>query len=120
MLLIGRKPVKFNRNTYILLRSVYGIGSSFSAAICGCMGFSKEYVLSAVDTDHYIFVFLREFFFMVDQYIESFLRRKNKLSLHLLRRLHAYRGLRYFRGLPIRGQRRRTNARTVRRLVLHK
>lgn len=119
MLLVGRKPVVFNKNTYVLLRSVYGIGSSFSAMICSSMGFSKEYILSAVDTDHYIFIFLREFFFVVDRYIESFLRKKNRLSLNLLRRLHAYRGVRHFRGLPIRGQRRRTNSRTIRRLVLH-
>lgn len=120
MLLVGRKPVIFNKNSYVLLRSIYGIGSSFSAVICKYMGFSKEYSLSAIDTDHYIFLFLREFFYIVDQYVELFLRRKNKLSLNLLRKLHAYRGVRYFRGLPIRGQRRRTNARTVRRLVLRK
>lgn len=120
MLLIGSKPVIFNKNSYTLFRSVYGIGPSFSEMICKHLGFSMEYVLSNIDTDHSILLSLREFFYLLDFHIELFLRKKNKLSLYLLRRLRAYRGIRYFRGLPIRGQRRHTNAKTIRRLVLHK
>ena len=44
--------------------------------------------------------------------IEGALRRHVQQNIARLRDIHSYRGLRHRRGLPVRGQRTRTNART--------
>lgn len=46
--------------------------------------------------------------------IEGELRQTIKQNVGLLKELSAYRGLRHMRGLPVRGQRTKTNSRTVR------
>jgi small subunit ribosomal protein S13 len=52
---------------------------------------------------------------VLDQYqIEGDLKRKVADDVDRLRRIHAYRGLRHMAGLPTRGQRTRTNSRSVR------
>ena len=47
-----------------------------------------------------------------DYVVEGQLRRQNNQSISRLREIGCYRGLRHRRGLPVRGQRTRTNART--------
>lgn len=120
MFRIGRHYLLFNRNSYLVFQSIYGIGSSISAAICIQLGFRKEYMLFDVDAYHNIFFSLRELFSKIELFLEMYLMKKNKVSLRILKRLRAYRGIRYFKGFPIRGQRRHTNAKTIRRLVSHK
>lgn len=120
MFRIGRKYLLFNINSYLVFKSIYGIGSSTSSAICSQLGFSKECVLFYVDTYHNIFYSLRELFLKIELFLEMYLIRKNKISLRILKRLRAYRGIRYFKGFPIRGQRRHTNAKTIRMLISHK
>lgn len=46
--------------------------------------------------------------------VEGELRQKIKQDISLLKELQAYRGIRHIRRLPVRGQRTRTNSRTVR------
>ena len=46
--------------------------------------------------------------------IEGDLRREIMVNIKRLRELHAYRGMRHMRGLPVRGQRTKTNSRTRR------
>ncbi len=120
MFRVGRRHLLFNKNSYLTFKSIYGIGSIASAVICMYLGFRTEHILFGLDDSHYIFLSLRELFSKVELFLEIFLRKKNKIGLYILKRLHAYRGIRYFRGFPIRGQRRHTNARTVRRLVLYR
>ena len=47
-----------------------------------------------------------------DYVVEGQLRRRNQQNIARLRDIRCYRGLRHIRGLPVRGQRTRTNART--------
>lgn len=47
-----------------------------------------------------------------DYVVEGQLRRQTKQNVDRLRDIRCYRGLRHIRGLPVRGQRTRTNART--------
>ncbi|GMV81325.1 MAG: 30S ribosomal protein S13 [Planctomycetota bacterium] len=44
--------------------------------------------------------------------VEGALRRKTQMNVQRLKKINSYRGLRHIRGLPVRGQRTRTNSRT--------
>jgi small subunit ribosomal protein S13 len=87
---------------------VYGIGRSRARLICtaaGIMNTSKIKDLSDTDMDR-----LRE---QVAKFtIEGDLRREVSMNIKRLMDLGTWRGLRHRRGLPVRGQRTRTNART--------
>ena len=96
------------KHTVIGLRSIYGIGASHALAICVAAGVApsrKVRDLSEAEVDA-----LRA---EVSKYtVEGDLRREVSMSIKRLMDLSCYRGLRHRRGLPVRGQRTRTNART--------
>ncbi|BAP58353.1 30S ribosomal protein S13 [Candidatus Tachikawaea gelatinosa] len=97
-----------NKHVIIALTSIYGIGKSRSKKICSSIGISehvKMNELSEEQIDH-----IRE---KINKFsIEGDLRREVTLSIKRLIDLNCYRGLRHRRGLPVRGQRTKTNART--------
>jgi small subunit ribosomal protein S13 len=92
----------------IALTSIYGIGRARAQAICaaaGVQGSRKIKDLSDTELDR-----LRE---SVGRFtVEGDLRREVSMSIKRLMDLGCYRGLRHRKGLPVRGQRTRTNART--------
>jgi len=92
----------------IALTAVYGIGRSRARAICDAAGVNhstKIKDLSDAQMDK-----LRE---LVGRYtVEGDLRREVTMSIKRLMDLGCYRGVRHRKGLPVRGQRTRTNART--------
>ncbi|CAK0781576.1 30S ribosomal subunit protein S13 [Gammaproteobacteria bacterium] len=96
------------KHTVIGLQAIYGIGSSHARAICAAAGVAparKVRDLSEAEVDA-----LRA---EVSKYtVEGDLRREVSMSIKRLMDLGCYRGLRHRRGLPVRGQRTRTNART--------
>ncbi len=96
------------KHTVIGLQSIYGIGSSHARAICVAAGVAptrKVRDLSEAEVEA-----LRA---AVSKYtVEGDLRREVSMSIKRLMDLGCYRGLRHRRGLPVRGQRTRTNART--------
>ncbi|XOD70207.1 MAG: 30S ribosomal protein S13 [Sodalis sp. (in: enterobacteria)] len=97
-----------HKHTVIALTSIYGIGKTRSQHICKITGIA-EYVkireLSEEQLDT-----LRDA--VAKFVIEGDLRREVTLSIKRLMDLGTYRGLRHRRGLPVRGQRTKTNART--------
>jgi small subunit ribosomal protein S13 len=97
-----------HQHAVIALTSIYGIGRARSRAICaaaGINGSTKMKDLSDNDMEK-----LRE---QVAKFIvEGDLRREVTMSIKRLMDLGCYRGTRHRRGLPTRGQRTRTNART--------
>jgi len=97
-----------HQHAEIALTAVYGIGRSRARLICTAAGIkntSKIKDLSDTDMDR-----LRE---QVAKFtIEGDLRREVSMSIKRLMDLGTWRGLRHRRGLPVRGQRTRTNART--------
>ncbi|MDO4643653.1 MAG: 30S ribosomal protein S13 [Cardiobacteriaceae bacterium] len=97
-----------NSHIVIGLQAIYGIGSTRAKLICEAAG-----VLTSVkvkDLDESQLEALRE---QVGKYeIEGDLRREVTMSIKRLMDMGCYRGLRHRRGLPCRGQRTRTNART--------
>lgn len=99
-----------NKRTEISLTYIYGIGRSTSQKIC------KE---SGVDMNKYMKDLSEEEVFKLRNYIEKNvkvegdLRSEKNMNIKRLRDIKCYRGMRHIRKLPARGQRTRTNARTV-------
>ena len=97
-----------HQHTEIALTAIYGIGRSRAQKICDAAGIvrtAKIKDLTETDMDR-----LRE---EVGRFaVEGDLRREVTMNIKRLMDLGCYRGLRHRRGLPVRGQRTRTNART--------
>ena len=93
----------------IALTYIFGIGRTTAVAICAkaeIEGDSKTDVLSDGEV-----VRLREIIEQ-DYKVEGDLRREVSQNIKMLMDIGCYRGLRHRRGLPVRGQRTHTNART--------
>ena len=97
-----------HKHAEIGLTSIYGIGRSTAQKICTAVGieYSKK-IKDLSDTD---LEKIREEIGRIT--IEGDLRRELSISIKRLMDLGCYRGFRHRRGLPVRGQRTRTNART--------
>ena len=97
-----------HQHAAIALTAIYGIGRSRARAICEAAGVkhaSKIKDLSDAEMDK-----LRE---QIGKFtVEGDLRREVTMSIKRLMDLGCYRGVRHRKGLPVRGQRTRTNART--------
>jgi len=98
-----------NKRVRIALTYIYGIGRTKAAEICDKAGLPAERRVSEM-TDGEV-ARVRE---LIDgEYrVEGDLRRDVAMNIKRLMDLGCYRGLRHRRGLPVRGQRTHTNART--------
>jgi small subunit ribosomal protein S13 len=96
------------KHTVIALTSIYGVGRTLSARICEAANVptgAKIQDLTEEEVER-----LRS---EVGKYtVEGDLRREVSMSIKRLMDLGCNRGIRHRRGLPLRGQRTRTNART--------
>ena len=105
---IGGVNIPNHQHAEVALTAIYGVGRSRARAICAAAGIktaSKIKDLSDTDMDK-----LRE---QVAKFtLEGDLRREVSMNIKRLTDLGTWRGLRHRRGLPVRGQRTRTNART--------
>ncbi|MFT8353269.1 MAG: 30S ribosomal protein S13 [Gluconobacter japonicus] len=98
-----------NKRVVIALRYVYGIGPSTAQAICSKLGIPDAKRVNELSDDEIVKV--REL--LDGEYrVEGDLRRETAMNIKRLMDLGCYRGLRHRRGLPVRGQRTHTNART--------
>ena len=86
-----------DKRTVISLRYLYGIGPYFSEQLCEQTGIDPDKLASLLDNEYTV---------------EGQLRRQVQQNISRLRDIGCYRGLRHRKGLPVRGQRTRTNART--------
>ncbi len=92
----------------IALTAIYGIGTSTAQKICAAANVnpvSKTRDLSEAELDN-----LRNEIAKLP--VEGDLRRQISMNIKRLMELNSYRGIRHRRGLPVRGQRTKTNART--------
>ena len=97
-----------HQHSEIALTSIYGIGRARARAICIASGVTPSVKMKDL-TDAQVDK-LRE---QVGKFIvEGDLRREVSMNIKRLMDLGCYRGVRHKRGLPVRGQRTRTNART--------
>ena len=98
-----------NKRVIIALTYIFGVGPAGSKAICDKVGISAERRVNEL-TDAEILK-IRETI-DADFMVEGDLRRDRNQNIKRLMDMGNYRGLRHRRGLPVRGQRTHTNART--------
>ena len=98
-----------NKQIGTALTYIYGVGNTTARQIC-----ARADIDTATRTDHLRedeLVRIRELLER-DYQVEGDLRREVQQNIKLLMDISCYRGLRHRRGLPVRGQRTHTNART--------
>jgi small subunit ribosomal protein S13 len=98
-----------NKRVEIALQYIHGIGPTIAQDIMGKVNLPKERRVSQL-TDAEVLQ-IREIIDR-DYMVEGDLRREVQLNIKRLMDLGCYRGLRHRKGLPVRGQRTHTNART--------
>ena len=98
-----------NKRVLISLRYIYGIGPQNAKVICEQLSIPAERRVNQLTDDEVMRI--RE---LIDREyrVEGDLRREQAMNIKRLMDLACYRGLRHRKGLPVRGQRTHTNART--------
>lgn len=97
-----------HKHIVIALTSIYGIGRPTALGLCEQLKIDPATKVSQL-TDAQLELFRAEISKMT---VEGDLRRVVSMNIKRLMDLGCYRGLRHRRGLPVRGQRTKTNART--------
>jgi len=97
-----------HKHIVIALTSIFGIGRNTAAKVCETSGVAQD--VKVKDLSEPEIESLRSAVAKV--VVEGDLRRENSMNIKRLMDLGCYRGIRHRRGLPLRGQRTRTNART--------
>jgi len=98
-----------SKRVVIALTYIHGIGNTKAQQICAKVGIPAERRVNEL-TDNEV-IQIRETI-DGDYQVEGDLRREVAMNIKRLMDLGCYRGLRHRRGLPVRGQRTSTNART--------
>lgn len=113
MIYIFESELSENKSISISLTQIFGIGAYNSFLLCKKLGFSKNFkvknlskeqvskLIKAIESSNLI--------------LASDLRKTKLLINKNLISIKSYRGLRKYQGLPVRGQRTHTNAKTAKR-----
>ena len=101
--------IPLNKRVEVGLTYIYGIGRSTSNSVLAQVGIEPDRKVRDLTDDEV--VKLRE---LIDNSltVEGDLRRERSQNIKRLQEIGCYRGLRHRRGLPVRGQNTKTNART--------
>jgi small subunit ribosomal protein S13 len=99
---------------FYALCAVYGINESLAQQICAKFGFQKTFLTKNL-SDKQIYS-INKYVEEKEFLIKGDLHRWLKQKIDLLSSIKSYRGLRHRLGLPVRGQRTHTNAKTVKKL----
>ncbi len=91
------------------LTYIYGIGQPAARQICAALGLSPDTKVRDLTDDE---VTRLRTYIDTELEVEGDLRRERSQAIKRLMEIGAYRGLRHRRGLPVNGQRTKTNART--------
>lgn len=111
---IFESEIPENKSIYISLTSIYGIGKHKSKFLCKILGLSlnfksknlsKEQINKLIKTIE-----------ILNFNVASDLKKIKSLIFKKLILIKSYRGLRRFKGLPVRGQRTHTNAKTAKKI----
>ena len=97
-----------HKHAVIALTAIYGIGKTRSKSICAAAGIAEDVKISELSEEQ--IDKLRD---EVGKFtVEGDLRREVTLNIKRLQEIGSYRGMRHRRGLPVRGQHTKNNART--------
>ncbi len=97
-----------NKHAVISLTYVYGIGRTTAKQICAATGIAETTKIGTLSEEQMDAIRAE----VGKHTVEGDLRREINMNIKRLMDLGCYRGLRHRRGLPLRGQRTKTNART--------
>lgn len=97
-----------NKHTVVSLTYIYGIGCTTSRGLCKATGIEPQAKVKDLSEEQ-LDALRNEIGKIV---VEGDLRREVQMNIKRLKDLGCYRGLRHRHGLPVRGQRTKTNART--------
>ena len=97
-----------NKHAGISLTYIFGIGRTTAVKICETVGVDPNQKIQDIGDDKLDAIRSE----VAQLPVEGDLRRGNSMAIKRLMDLGCYRGIRHRRGLPVRGQRTRTNART--------
>lgn len=98
-----------NKRLVISLMYIYGIGKTLSGEICENLGLNPDMRAHKLTQDD---IARLNSALQSEYVVEGDLRRQIQNNIKRLGNIHSYRGLRHRLGLPVRGQRTRTNSRT--------
>ena len=98
-----------NKRLEVSLTYIYGVGRRLSNQIIEKLGLSKDMRAKELNEDH---IARLNAILQSEYVVEGDLRRQVQNNIKRLVGIHCYRGIRHRLGLPVRGQRTRTNART--------
>ena len=112
MLYIFETELLSTKSIFFSLQKIYGIGQNQAFFICKKLGFSNNLKTSELSSDQ--ITKLIKFIDKSNLIITSELKKVQSLFFKNLVSIKSYRGLRKIQGLPVRGQRTHTNAKTAR------
>ena len=114
MIYILESKLPENKPVYFALRYVYGIGKSKSLLICKKLGFSPN--LKVNNLSNYKANQILKLTETLNFVLANNLKKYELLNKQHLISIKSYRGLRRKKGLPVRGQRTHTNAKTSKKI----
>lgn len=113
MIYIFETEIENNKPLKVSLRKIYGLGKKNSASLCRQLGFSDNSKISKLSPSQ-----ISKLVKAIEKSkftITNDLRKVQSFSLRNLVNIKTYRGLRRIVGLPVRGQRTHTNAKSAKR-----
>ena len=106
---ISGVDLPLNKRVEVALTHIYGIGTPRSKSLLALAGVSPDIRVKDLTEDEAVRI---RNIIQRDGMVEGDLRKAISLDIKRLMEIGSYRGLRHRRGLPVRGQRTHTNART--------
>lgn len=97
-----------DKHIVIALTYIYGIGRTTASKVCKAAGVEETTLVKNLTDDQFNAIRNE----LANLKVEGDLRREVALNIKTLQEIGCYRGLRHRRGLPVNGQRTKTNART--------
>jgi small subunit ribosomal protein S13 len=116
MIYLFESELPDNMSVFFALQRVYGIGKKSSFLICKKLGFSINLKIKNLSKDQTTDII--NIIESLNLVIASDLKKIKSLRIKNLIFIKSYRGLRRIQGLPVRGQRTHTNAKTARKKFL--
>jgi small subunit ribosomal protein S13 len=113
MIYLFESELPENKSVYFALTHIYGIGKANSFLICRKLGFSANLKVKNLSKDQIIKLIKTIETLNIE--LASDLKKAESLITKTLVSIRSYKGLRKKQGLPVRGQRTHTNAKTARK-----
>ena len=111
MVYLFESEIPENKSIFFAMTHIFGLGKSNSSLLCKKIGFYKNLKVKNMSKEQINkLIFAIEFSNLIVD-----LKKKKSLQLKRLLSIKSYKGLRLKQGLPVRGQRTHTNARTARK-----